>query len=392
MAIDTFGLACAFGSVAFFGTNYLPVKKYDVGDGFFFQWCLCLGIWLVGVFIDLAHPYSSAPPPFQPLAMLGGAIWCTGQLAVIPIVQTIGIAKGLIIWGSTAMLAGWACGVWGLLGVSSQAEAVHSWALNLSGLALCLASLGVSLLIRPSVGDERPAAKVAPMLEEQLLPAADGAAALPAWLRALDASQRPAVGVGLALGAGFFFGTNFNPSQYILDRAGSGAWRGASTHGLDYVHAQFSGIALASTLYFALYCACTGNRPLVLPRVALPALASGVMWGGPRPPLEPARRAAARRAAARAAAVSPPSRASPQWPTRCGSWPTRSSASSWPSPSSSQARASSPRSGASSCSASCVAPATCCSPPSWPSSSWPAPPASASAGYEVFGLWLRCSV
>ena len=123
--------------------------------------------------------------------MLGGAIWCTGQLAVIPIVQTIGIAKGLIIWGSTAMLAGWACGVWGLLGVSSQAEAVHSWALNLSGLALCLASLGFSLLIRPSVGDERPAAKVAPMLEEQLLPAADGAAALPAWLRALDASQRP---------------------------------------------------------------------------------------------------------------------------------------------------------------------------------------------------------
>ena len=74
------------------------------------------------------------------------------------------------------------------------------------------------------------------------------------------------------------------------------------------MHAQFSGIALASTLYFALYCACTGNRPLVLPRVALPALASGVVWGGPRPPLEPAaphRRPRRRRltAVARVAAV-----------------------------------------------------------------------------------------
>jgi hypothetical protein len=32
------------------------------------------------------------------------------------------MAKGLIIWGSTAMIAGWACGVFGLLGVRSQAD------------------------------------------------------------------------------------------------------------------------------------------------------------------------------------------------------------------------------------------------------------------------------
>ena len=97
------GIACALGSVALFGTNYLPVKRYDVGDGFFFQWCLCLGIWLVGLAVDLAHVNSAAPPPFEPLAVLGGVLWCTGQLTVVTIVQTIGIAKGLIVWGSTAM-------------------------------------------------------------------------------------------------------------------------------------------------------------------------------------------------------------------------------------------------------------------------------------------------
>ena len=45
-------------------------------------------------------------------------------------------------------------------------EASNQWALNLSGLALCLASLGFSLLICPSVGDERPAAKVARVATE----------------------------------------------------------------------------------------------------------------------------------------------------------------------------------------------------------------------------------
>ena len=304
---DHTGLACALGSVLLFGTNYLPVKQYDVGDGFFFQWCLCIGIWLVGVCIDLLHP---KPPPFEPLAILGGIIWCTGQLAVVPIVQTIGIAKGLIIWGSTAMLAGWACGVFGLLGVSSQAAAVHSWALNVAGLVLCLASLAASILIRPSVSPgggggggggggrlqqrwqrlrQRAAARVQP-LEQKLLagiedvPSLEGAPAIaaaigPEWLRRLSPPQRSAVGVGLALVAGLFFGTNFNPSQYVIDRAGTAAWPHASTHGIDYVHAQFSGIALASTVYFAVYCAATRNRPAVLPQVALPALASGIMWG-----------------------------------------------------------------------------------------------------------------
>ena len=326
------GIACALGSVALFGTNYLPVKRYDVGDGFFFQWCLCLGIWLVGLAVDLAHVNSAAPPPFEPLAVLGGALWCTGQLTVVTIVQTIGIAKGLIVWGSTAMLAGWACGVFGLLGVRSQAEAVHSWPLNLGGLALCLLSLCTSLLLRPTVdgggggggSGGGGGVRVRPtMLEERLLPShADDApreldtaaassssssttaalsstsataastnaaptatassssaaatssyatvasAAGPAWLRAMDREQRSAVGVGLALLAGVFFGTTFNPSQYVIDCAGTAAAPHASRHGLDYVHAQFSGIALASTVYFGLYCAYMRNRPVVLPQVA----------------------------------------------------------------------------------------------------------------------------
>ena len=268
---DVVGIACVLGAVALFGTNHLPVKLLPtVGDGFFYQWCLCLGIWLVGLAVDLAHVNSAAPPPFEPLAVLGGALWCTGNLAVVTIIQTIGLAKGLIVWGSTAMLAGWACGVFGLLGVRSQAEAVHSWPLNLGGLALCLLSLCTSLLLRPTVGGGGGedggkdgggggggSARVRPtMLEQRLLPSradeelstaaaaafisstsaaaaaftnaaatatatasSSSSTAGPAWLRAMHREQRSAVGVGLALLAGVSFGTNFNPSQYVIDRA-----------------------------------------------------------------------------------------------------------------------------------------------------------------------------
>eukprot|EP00316_Scyphosphaera_apsteinii_P002344 CAMPEP_0119306750 /NCGR_PEP_ID=MMETSP1333-20130426/7427_1 /TAXON_ID=418940 /ORGANISM="Scyphosphaera apsteinii, Strain RCC1455" /LENGTH=302 /DNA_ID=CAMNT_0007310129 /DNA_START=282 /DNA_END=1190 /DNA_ORIENTATION=- len=229
--------------------------------------------------------------------MLGGAIWCTGQLAVVPIVQNIGIAKGLIIWGSTAMLTGWACSVFGLLGVTSQAAGVQSWALNLSGLALALASLSVSLLLRPlgrEGGGERERRGECP-LEQILLNSKQGTPMdeprhnlnqdtpmelakreTCVWLAPRDNVQGR--GACLALVAGLFFGTNFNPSQYIIDRAGSPPWLDASVHGLDYVHAQFSGILLASTIYFVVY-AALHRPPTILPEVALPAIMSGIMWG-----------------------------------------------------------------------------------------------------------------
>ena len=57
-------------------------------------------------------------------------------------------------------------------------------------------------------------------------------------------------------------------TRYVIDRAGTTAAPHASRHSLDYVHAQFSGIALASTVYFGLYCAYMRNRPVLLPQVA----------------------------------------------------------------------------------------------------------------------------
>ena len=94
-----------------------------------------------------------------------------------------------------------------------------------------------------------------------------------------NASSTTMTGTCLALVAGLFFGCNFNGAQYVMDRAGSDAYPHASTHGLDYVPSQFSGIFLASTVYFAIYALAKGNRPDVRAEIALPGLASGVIWG-----------------------------------------------------------------------------------------------------------------
>lgn len=41
----------------------------------FFQWIVCIGIWLVGLVVNLAR---NQPPLFLP-SIVGGVFWCTGN-------------------------------------------------------------------------------------------------------------------------------------------------------------------------------------------------------------------------------------------------------------------------------------------------------------------------
>ncbi|XP_003391932.1 PREDICTED: transmembrane protein 144-like [Amphimedon queenslandica] len=102
------GFGCALIAILGFGSNFIPVKKFDTGDGMFFQWVLCIGIWLVGVVVNLVR-YQ--PPFFYPV-FFGGILWTSGNALVVPIIKTIGLTMGLTIWGATNMLSGWFTGMY----------------------------------------------------------------------------------------------------------------------------------------------------------------------------------------------------------------------------------------------------------------------------------------
>lgn len=58
---------CLIASL-FFGSNFLPVKKYSAGDGFFFQFVCCIAIWIVGIVLDRIIDNKR----FYPLVLVGG--------------------------------------------------------------------------------------------------------------------------------------------------------------------------------------------------------------------------------------------------------------------------------------------------------------------------------
>ncbi|CAJ1344515.1 unnamed protein product [Effrenium voratum] len=248
------GYLCALVSVLFFGSNFAVVAKYDAGDGMLFQLVLCLGIWITGLCVLLLR----GNPAFYPVAMSGGAIWCTGNCMTVYIIRQIGLGPGLVTWGTTALIIGWLTGFFGLFGLPSEQRCLDKPWLNVVGLALAIAALGGSTFIRKTP-TPKPLLADGGHTEEPVDPAGR------AWERTK--------GVLAALVAGTCYGLNFLPSTWIQNHVSA-----SSKNGLDYVFNQFCGICATSIVYFLIYCAWRGNKPQVNPEIFLPGFFSGVMW------------------------------------------------------------------------------------------------------------------
>lgn len=244
----------------FFGSNFVPVKKFPTGNGIFFQWILCSAIWTCGFVILIIRQF----PPFQPFAMLGGFLWCTGNMLTVPIIHLIGLGLGVVLWGTANLLVGWSNGTFGILGVAHQDVPVL-WLSYVGALFAAISAICFAL-IKPEVAETTKN-----ILKNQPI---NGESIRGDWTEKLTNLQRRILGVVLSLIAGFFYGTNFNPPQYIMDNCN----KECSQNGLDYVFSHFSGIYLTSTIYFLLYCVWVSNKPQVYPEVVLPGYISGIMW------------------------------------------------------------------------------------------------------------------
>lgn len=271
----TYGFISCGVAVFFYGSNFVPVKKITTGDGLFFQWVLCAAIWCVSLVVNIIL----GSPDFWPLAMVGGVIWATGNITVVPIVKTIGLGLGLLIWASFNLLMGWASSRFGWFGI--EPEVVAEPTLNYSGAGLCLLSAVIFFFVKSDVSRQSPSPEETPLLIHTIETPDGGSDSDESWVDRLAPRSRRLVGCGLAVLAGLLYGSSFVPVLYIKNHAAfpHSRFAGASQFDLDYVFAQFSGIFLTSTVYFLIYCAAMRNRPKVYPGAVLPGFVSGVMWG-----------------------------------------------------------------------------------------------------------------
>ncbi|EYC36576.1 hypothetical protein Y032_0881g2838 [Ancylostoma ceylanicum] len=109
---NALGLIAAFLATVLYGSCYVPVRWFEAGDGLYFQWMMCIGQLISGVFVLALVDW----PPIFPLAMLGGAFFAIGNALTITIMDGIGMAVGSLLWNTVTCIVGWAVSRFGLFG------------------------------------------------------------------------------------------------------------------------------------------------------------------------------------------------------------------------------------------------------------------------------------
>ncbi|KAL4230665.1 hypothetical protein ACF0H5_011041 [Mactra antiquata] len=308
------GYVAAAIAVICYGTTFIPVKKFDTGDGMFFQWIFGLSTGLYGLIIQQIR----GNPKFYLLPMLGGVSFITGNLTLVPIIKMIGLGLGFSIWGITNLLSGWATGRFGLFGLKSDPP--DNLLLNDLGVILAVFSTVIFAFVKNEVStsgiDKTETVTFDDSDEQQLLPKKknNNPGIAQTKLDGVDAEQiiiqkhsqqvqrgsvnsidsdfedgdltddksfidnlSPNVkrisGLLLSLVAGVFYGQVFTPYIYVQNN-----YDGSSQNGLDYVFSTLCGSMVTSTVYFLLYATYKKNRPRIYPRAIIPAFISGLLW------------------------------------------------------------------------------------------------------------------
>eukprot|EP01117_Protostelium_nocturnum_P001956 TRINITY_DN12612_c0_g1_i1.p1 TRINITY_DN12612_c0_g1~~TRINITY_DN12612_c0_g1_i1.p1 ORF type:complete len:353 (+),score=120.54 TRINITY_DN12612_c0_g1_i1:141-1199(+) len=274
---EAIGWLCTITAVLCFGNYAVPTKFVPTGDGWVFQWIECVGILLVGLICEFISNSSPGGLYLDPIGMIGGMMWCLGNVTVIPVVDSIGLGMGMLIWGGTSMLVGWGTSFFGVTfgdTVLVQKEQPSGQALifNVIGVALMVISIFMFFPVKPTLSkktEEDP--------ENEALLGNYNEESLNNDTRSDEKSGffKKFLGIGLSVLAGLLYGLNIKPVTYLQNK--NPGYK--SDHPLAFTLSHFAGIFFTSTALLIGYCIYKKNKPQFYPQSILPALLAGVGWG-----------------------------------------------------------------------------------------------------------------
>eukprot|EP00808_Paulinella_micropora_P013768 g10421.t1 len=285
----------------FFGTSYVPTKKYPTYDGMIFQWFMCSGILSVGLIWGLAsndwlHVAQQGLYVF-PEGLLGGGVWAVANMLIPQVVNNIGLGPGFMIWNGANLLCGYFVARFGLFGVAkSAADASFS---NEFGMVCMFLSILVFGMIRPEQAAEYPREKeplvasnnsttqTSPSSRENTLPHIPLYDLGSSKSKHEDEHRLPgnrALGIFLALFAGALLGNSLTPyakwHAQCKTRVAAGDEVKSTCKSLNFLFSQTIGIYIVSTAAFVVYSTFKKLAKRPMPRsVMRPAYLSGVLWG-----------------------------------------------------------------------------------------------------------------
>lgn len=107
------GIGAALTATLMFGTNFIPVRRFEVHDGAMFQYTMCSGLLGFGLFARFALGGGNVLNG----GLLGGAILATQNFLVIPVIKLLGLGVGFSLYHVVNLVVGFVVGRFGLFGM-----------------------------------------------------------------------------------------------------------------------------------------------------------------------------------------------------------------------------------------------------------------------------------
>ncbi|KAN0055796.1 hypothetical protein ACTA71_011683 [Dictyostelium dimigraforme] len=285
MIIGYIGSAAA---IIGFGSNYVPVKKYPVGNGLSYAFVLSIGGLCVAFIAMMIHGTFV----FSPVGILGGSLWAMANLLIIPIIKLVGLGLGVLLWSSIGIVVGFFSGKFGWLGLDKQIV-THDW-MNWVGFVGIVISIFCFFFIKPSLEDDDgplPSKKrrgyVDPMENEEF-PILRGSVngddpilinryrdvnteSTETIFDKIPTKFKTITGISMSIACGVLLGVNMIPMQL---------WKQGHPEAspFDIIFSQFAGVFLFNAFIFMFY-AMVKRSPQIYPKTIFPSFVSGVMWG-----------------------------------------------------------------------------------------------------------------
>jgi len=226
-----------------------------------FVWVFSAGVMIVG----LIAMFINGEAIFVPTGLLGGTLWATGNLCVVPIIKTIGLGLGILLWGGTSLVTGFLVGKMGMFGLHKDTVSIE-W-MNWMGISFIVVSMIIFFFIKPQLEEDRAEYKSLNTGDD------DEARRGDAFIEhRLPKRFRLAVGFFLSVVSGMLYGVNMVPMKIWVQG------QATTPKPLAFVFSHFTGIYIFTTVVFLIYC-IVKRPPQIFPESIFPSFVSGAMWG-----------------------------------------------------------------------------------------------------------------
>uniref|UniRef100_A0A0N4ZNA5 Transmembrane protein 144 n=1 Tax=Parastrongyloides trichosuri TaxID=131310 RepID=A0A0N4ZNA5_PARTI len=280
--------ACAIASLSF-GSMFVPLKRYDAGDGIFSQLIMSIGILIISFIINCYQNF----PPFEPIALISGSLWVFGNSMAVPIINRLGLSVGILLWNSVNCCLGAFTSVFGLFGTLPKPPT--NFITYFFGVTFVIIGGFTFSLIKKENNDNNSERSE----NDELMEVKDEATKESSLItngQEINYESIPLekngevkenhmndkksvyfdriIGVIMAIISGSMYALVFIPITLLQQAEESDTKK----HILDYFFSFTFGIFISATFVFIIYALIKKNKPYINSKVALPALVAGLLW------------------------------------------------------------------------------------------------------------------